>query len=315
MGVSVFPAAGSGVKPLIAEFTSSGSWTAPAGVTVAEIFVVGGGGGGGGCQVGGTGNVASGGGGGGGAVVKRTVAVIPGTSYTITIGSGGSGGTATTTTVTNGGNGGNSSFGSLGTAFGGGGGMSRSDNAAQAWANLGTYTFGPSGGHIGVTGGNYNSEAGGGGGALTEFISKNYTQVGDEGAITPTSTQTPAFNFGSQKSKTLQGTQGNPGGNNLLGLSVGLPGIEGYGGGGGGGWISSYAENTRVGYLGLGRDGGGNGGGAWSSGTNGTVYNGSNATANTGGGGGGGNVRTGGSSLSSTGGSGAAGYVKVVYWA
>jgi hypothetical protein len=317
MGVAIFPAAAaaSGVKPYIAEFTSSGTWTAPTGVTVAEIFVVGGGGGGGGAQGGANNYYSPGGGGGGGGVIKRTVAVTPGTGYTVTVGSGGAGGSATTTTVTNGGNGGNSSFGSLATAFGGGGGGSRSDNASQAWAAVGTYTNGPSGGHFCQMVTNANSEAGGGGGALTEYINRNFTFSAQQSAINPTSTQFPNFNFGSQKSKTLQGSQGNVSTNDLTGASVGNPGIEGYGGGGGGGWMCANAADNQTTYLGFGRDGGGNGGGAFSSGTAGTVYNGSNATANTGGGGGGGNFRTSGSSLVSTGGNGAAGYVKVVYWA
>ena len=66
-------------------FTSVGttSWTAPAGVTLIEVLVVGGGGGGG-FQVGG-------GGGGGGVIYNSAYPVTPGNAYTVTIGAGGTG--------------------------------------------------------------------------------------------------------------------------------------------------------------------------------------------------------------------------------
>lgn len=70
-----------------ATFTASGTWTAPAGVTSAQIILVGAGGGGGG----GSQNVA-GGGGAGGQVIVRNLTVVPGTTYSVTIGAGGQGG-------------------------------------------------------------------------------------------------------------------------------------------------------------------------------------------------------------------------------
>lgn len=84
------------------EFTSSGTWTAPSGCNTAEIILVGAGGGGGGG--GASGSNASGpqfyraggsggGGGGGGEFVRRFISVTPGTTYPITIGSGGAGAT------------------------------------------------------------------------------------------------------------------------------------------------------------------------------------------------------------------------------
>ena len=68
---------------IISTFTSSGTWTAPSGVTEVEYLVVAGGGGGGGD-----------GGGGGGAGGFRTgtgFSVTAGTDYTITVGAGGTG--------------------------------------------------------------------------------------------------------------------------------------------------------------------------------------------------------------------------------
>lgn len=64
------------------EFTSSGTWTAPSGVTSANIWLLGGGGGGGNNRTGT---------GGGGATPKiwLDVPVTPGTGYAITIGAGG----------------------------------------------------------------------------------------------------------------------------------------------------------------------------------------------------------------------------------
>ena len=83
MAVSSLVAASGGGKFNYQEFNSSTTWTAPAGCTSVNIFLVAGGGGGGG-----DGNVsqAGGGGGGGGTVLKRPLAVTPGTSYTVTIG-------------------------------------------------------------------------------------------------------------------------------------------------------------------------------------------------------------------------------------
>ncbi len=84
-------------------FTASGTWVAPTGITsvTAEVW---GAGGGGGRQ-----NLASdgGGGGGGGAYSLQTVTVVPGNSYTVTVGAGGGGGA---TAGSCGGTGGDSSF-------------------------------------------------------------------------------------------------------------------------------------------------------------------------------------------------------------
>jgi hypothetical protein len=95
-------------------FTASGTWTAPTGVTSAQVILVGGGGGGGG----GSQNVA-GGGGAGGQVIVKNLAVTPGTTYSITVGAGGQGGQGainSATDVTNtlpGGNGSATIFGNV----------------------------------------------------------------------------------------------------------------------------------------------------------------------------------------------------------
>jgi hypothetical protein len=93
-------------------FGSSGTWTAPAGVTRAIVTLIGGGGGNSGFTscfsiLGGVGGF-----------LIAAVTVSPGTAYTVTIGAGGTGGAVTAT----GGTGGTTSFGALASATGGGGG-------------------------------------------------------------------------------------------------------------------------------------------------------------------------------------------------
>lgn len=70
-------------------FTSSGSFTAPAGITIVYVTLSGGGGGGGG---GGNIGATAGGGSAGYYGIRIPFAVTPGNSYTVTIGAGGAGG-------------------------------------------------------------------------------------------------------------------------------------------------------------------------------------------------------------------------------
>lgn len=95
-------------------FTSSGSWTVPAGVTKVKASLIGGGGGG--AKRGG--NPSSACSGGGGAFVIKWINVTPGTSMTVTIGAGGAMAAANNQ---DGSNGGNTAFGGV-TANGGTGG-------------------------------------------------------------------------------------------------------------------------------------------------------------------------------------------------
>lgn len=146
-------------------FTSTTTWTAPAGVTTVNGLVIAGGGSGGGGTPGGGYWYAGGGGGGGGATALSNQAVTSGTTYTITVGGSGSassissvatsnagatGGSATTNgngaggaTGGNSGNGG-SGFGSQGNAGNGGTGY--------LWAVNSSYYGGGGGGGAG-----YNS--------------------------------------------------------------------------------------------------------------------------------------------------------------
>lgn len=154
-------------------FISSGTFVAPVGVTTVYLTVVGGGGGGGG-----TNNVSSGGGGGGGAVVNYAYTVVPGNSYSVTVGAGGAGGASGGSNT--GTNGGDSVFDSTGGAILGpggiGGGGSGGNGGAGGAANLNASASvatggGPSGGYVSVSGGNgakgVTTQGGGGGGSIT----------------------------------------------------------------------------------------------------------------------------------------------------
>lgn len=105
------------------DFPVSGTWTAPANCTEVEIVGYGAGGAGGGATPAGTVAAASatGGGGGGGAQRKqRTIEVVSGVVYIVTIGPASVGGIASTP----GDDGASTTFGALATFAGGGGGTS-----------------------------------------------------------------------------------------------------------------------------------------------------------------------------------------------
>jgi hypothetical protein len=112
-------------------FTSSGTFTAPPGVTLVKARVWGAGGGGGGTHS--IGDAAGGGGGGG--YAEGVFTVIPGTGYLATVGVAGTAG-ASGASPTAGGSGGTSSFASLESATGGLGGNA-ANGAIQATSVLG----------------------------------------------------------------------------------------------------------------------------------------------------------------------------------
>lgn len=118
MGATTVPASGSGgLSPYRQVFTSSGTWTKPAGVKTATVTCIGGGGGA---------YPAAGGipGGGGGGYIKTIVDVTSIASATITVGAGG----VTSTTVANITSGSASSFGDIVTAYGGEGRIKAYEN-------------------------------------------------------------------------------------------------------------------------------------------------------------------------------------------
>lgn len=201
-------------------YSANGNFITPAGVTSIKFEAYGAGGGGG---RGGTTNKYGGGGGGGGAYsVNNSVTVSPGTSYSITVGTGGLGGSATSTdgkpgSLTS------ATFGSTTiTANGGTGGRSYTNGRTGGTGGSGTYK----GGNGGT--GSTSGSGGGGGGAGT-------TGVGGNGNVTS----------GGADGGGLAGDGGN--GKN----SNSTPGDDGntYGGGGGGGTRNQDGGDGANGYA------------------------------------------------------------------
>jgi hypothetical protein len=150
-----------------ATFTAAGTytWIAPCGVTSVQVECWGGGGGGGGSSN--AAGDAGGGGAGGSYAVTTSVPVVPGNTYTVTIGSGGTAGTNTGTT---GGTGGTTSFNITSVvATGGQGGTGSTSSATPGIGGTGTTTGNAGGvfyaGGNGGTGVSATDGGGGGGGA------------------------------------------------------------------------------------------------------------------------------------------------------
>lgn len=149
-------------------FLQSGTFVVPANVSQLRVRVHGAGGSGGGVAGGGRNRVASGGGGGGMAI--KTFNVTAGTSYAVTVGSGGA---AVTLSAANAGNsGGTSSFGAVCSATGGSGGAAATGNAVNSAA-------GATGGT--GSGGDLNYTGGGSGIASTTVTSATYNSLAATG--------------------------------------------------------------------------------------------------------------------------------------
>jgi hypothetical protein len=250
------------------EFSSSGTFVAPAGVTSVSVVCVGGGGSGANSV---NANWPPTGGGGGALGWKNNITVVPGQSYTVTVGAGG----GSRSDEGNGFAGGTSHFINTSTVSGGGGG---GGNRGGAFINSATFTG--DGGGQGGTAGPLNNAGyiGGGGGA------GGYSGTGGFGA-SPQST-----------SNTGTGGNGAGGGGGGGGAGQCLNSSSNEGGGAGGG----------VGVLGQGNNGsGGTGRGAFDSvGSGNPGGSGSPGGATPGGGSGGRGRGTGSSVTTSPGGGG-----------
>lgn len=271
-------------------FTTSTTWTAPAGTTRVRVLGRPGAGGGGGGGAGGAGfGGATGGGGGGGrggggggsaSLIEAFINVIPGTVYTVTIGAGGAAGAAGVAGA--GGNGGNGgvtifdgfTFGRNAPATGGTGGTG---GGAGVIGTIGAGgAAGTSGGAIGTV---YSATTD----LPTAAVSGGAGGATGAGASAGNSAATVPILFGTS----------NPGANGGAG-GAGSGGTHGGGGGGGAGGSSGFPEAYPVsgqaaptgGTGGNGGNGGlGNNAGTGGAGSNGTA--GTTGTAGMGGGGGG----------------------------
>jgi hypothetical protein len=240
---------------VIQAFTSSTTFTVPAGITnISEVLVVAGGGGGGSSY--------GAGGGAGGVLYATNILVTPGALITVTVGAGGTGGRG----QGNGSpfaasNGGNSVFGSF-TAIGGGyGGQyinSGSTSAGSGGSGGGGYvgSGGPGTLGQGYAGGNGSANGAGGGGAgeqgypaLSNIIGAN----GGDGIPNPISGSTAGqlvggvYYFsggGASAGSSTNGIGGVGGGASGVTAGDGISGTPNTGGGGGGSYNwngSAYA--------------------------------------------------------------------------
>jgi hypothetical protein len=264
-------------------FTSSNTYTVPAGVYSLTVLLVGGGGGGGASSAG----FADGGGGGGagGVIYNTTYPVTPGQVLSVAIGAGGRGGAgyAYLSDANGPTQGTNTNLGSVFAIGGGIGGYSVTSSPG----------VGGAGGSGGGANGTYGGNTGGSGVAGQGNAGGSSIDNGGNGG---------------------GGGAGAVGGNNSgaggAGVTITLGGSSAaYGGGGGAGQSFAYYSATP-------RPGGAGGGGAGgyhpdnnpnSNGTTGTA-----GTANTGGGGGGGCGAWGGSARSGAGGAGGSGFVAII---
>ena len=246
------------ITTTVQSFTSTGttSWTAPIGVTSVEVLVVAGGGGG----------IWTGAGGGaGGLIYNPAFSVVPGNSYTVTVGTGGTG-SAIPNAATNGGN---SVFATL-TAIGGGAGRTHGDATAGITGGSG------GGAAIQVTGTAPQGGAGtagqgnkGGNG----FVDGNWTgySAGGGGAGGPGVDAGNGFGSGGGGPGLQFSISGTPiwyaggGGGGDVNASLTTGGRGGIGGGGNGGF-------DTAGTAGQPNTGGGGGGGGYT----GTYFAGGN---------------------------------------
>lgn len=259
-------AAGSTGSTTSRTFTSSGSWTAPAGVTKVTVYAWGGGGGG----QSGNHSASEGrpGGGGGEFALQELADVTPGNTYTVTVGAAGQGGASGANPGTNGGD---STFNAdSGTVRANGGGGAH-DNIRGSGGTGSTATSHHDGGDGGTHPGADNGGSGGG-------SSGGYTQAGDNG------NQPSGTTGGSGGSARSGGGPGGAGGNSG---KVGHAPSYGPGGGGGGGSgnsTASYAggdgqKGKVILYYSVSGTGGGGGGGA----SGGTAATGSSGSGTSGG--------------------------------
>ena len=208
-------------------FTSSGTFTVPAGVTAIDVFLVGGGGGSGTEFSNGYGGSA-----GGKTTIKKALAVTPGASASVLVGAGG-----------------------VGVA------------GSQSKFTIGSTVLTADGGGISSQGVGGNGGSGGGGGGQYQIVAGNGGSDGSNGSDSkPYNNGTQAFTYkgGTGQGSTTRafGESGNTlyaGGGGGAWSPTGYPGARGFGGSGGGGNGQETGSTTNVATGGTANTGGGAG--------------------------------------------------------
>ena len=211
-------------------YDSSSTFMVPAGVTNLIVEAWGGGGGGGRAR----GNPATGGGGAGGSYAKKSVAVVPLQSYTVTVGTGGIGGYSTGTDSQHGSPGTPSWFNTTNTVFAQGGARGLSDG------NINYRNGSPGAGSSALCVGDVVHRGGNGGGGRYTSGTSYRSGAGGGGAGTTGNGGDALTNGVSGSGTALHG------GNGAAGVTNNRTGASGaiYGGGGSGGKANDYTDRN-----------------------------------------------------------------------